>query len=181
MTSRRRSVQEAHERFTVDQFICELNRRHRSNYRVIDEPNPPEAIIQSNRTMSWVEVTTAFWFEEFAKDIYSFATEGEKHEPIEYGDFVEPDAQFSSRFAAVVKKKLEKPSYSNVRDKYGPGYLVVFIQYPAFDRHTLRYMQEAWSKVTVTDLKCFRSIYLMYRVFNGYKLSLWRPQGYRMR
>lgn len=176
MVNKRRTVQEDHERFTVQLFLDELNRRHRSKYRVIAEPNPPEAIIQSGRRTRWVEVTAAFWTTAFAKDLYSYATEGEEHKPIGDGVFPAPDATFAANFASVVKKKLEKPTYDEARDRYGPGYLVVSIQYPLFGQDTPRFMQEAWSQLSVKDRGCFRSIYLAYRVFNEYRVILWRPQ-----
>jgi hypothetical protein len=123
MTNRRRAVQEAHERFTVGLFLESFNRRYHSNFVVVEEPNPPEAIIQSGRTMRWVEVTTAFWNTDFAIDVYSYATKGEVHRPIGHGVFVGPDAEFSRNFVSVVKQKLEKSNYAKFRDLHGPGYL----------------------------------------------------------
>lgn len=174
MANKRRPVQEAHERFTVDLFLENFNRWHHSQFHVIAEPNPPEAIIQSNHTIRWVEVTTAFWSSEFAIDLYSAATEGEQHKPSPDGVFIEPDAQFAAQFASVVKKKLEKETYELSRDLYGPGYLVVSIQYPLFGRDTLRFMERALSEVTINNRGCFRSIYIAYREFDRYKMILWR-------
>ena len=176
MTNRRRPIQQAHERFTVSLFLDALNRRHRSQFQVISEPNPPEAIIQSNKTIRWVEVTTAFWSKDFAIDQYSYVTEGEKHKPIGDGVIVGPDAKFATQFVGVVRQKLEKQTYEAICDQYGPGYLVVSIQYPLYNPGTPRFMQRAWAKLSIADRNCFRSIYLIYRVISGYKVILWRPQ-----
>ena len=111
MANSRRSVQEAHERFTIRTFLEELERRHRARYRVIAEPNPPEAIVTTGRTTSWIEVTTAFLSAGLAKDLYSYATPGETHESSGNGVYIGPDAQFANNFVDVVKKKLEKDSY----------------------------------------------------------------------
>lgn len=64
----RRDTQQAHERAQVGAFVAWLNSRYRANYEVVAEPNPPEAIIRSGRTTRWVEVTDAFWSDEFAQD-----------------------------------------------------------------------------------------------------------------
>ncbi|MDR7270781.1 hypothetical protein J2X20_003439 [Pelomonas saccharophila] len=174
MTTRRRATQEAHERFNVATFIDEINRRHRASYRVVDEPNPPEAIIQSSRKTSWVEVTSAFMNQAFAEEAWSYATPGEKPRPMPNEVILGPDAQFAANFVGTIKKKLEKKSYEPFRDKYGPGYLVVSVQYPLYGRDTPRLMQREWDAATIEDRHCFRSIYLVVRRFSGYQIVLWR-------
>lgn len=174
MTTSRRNIQEAHERFNIKVLLDELNRRHRANYRVISEPNPPEAIIQTNHKTSWVEVTSAFMNRQFAEDAWSFATPGETHRPMPNQVIVEPDSQFAANFVSVIKKKLEKKSYEEFRDRYGPGYLLVSVQYPLFGRDTHRFMRNAWESATITSLGCFRSIYLVIRTYGGYRVVKWR-------
>lgn len=165
--SGRRDTQQAHERAQVAAFVAWLNSRYRARYAVVDEPNPPEAIIRSGRTTSWVEVTDAFWSDEFARDEYSYATPGEKHKPIGNGPFAGPDAKFAGRFVEVVRKKLEKRSYIPSRDAFGPGYLVVPIMYPLFNTHSIRFMKEAWSQTKIEDLGCFRSVYMSLQMGRG--------------
>ena len=82
--------------------------------------------------------------------------------------------EFSRNFADAVQKKLEKKSYLPFRDQLGPGYLVVSVQFPFFDRDTLFFMRRAWDSLRVADLGCFRSVYLLYRVYEGYKVERWR-------
>jgi len=117
-------------------------------------------------------VTTAFWNRAFAIDVYSYATEGEVHRPIGDGVFVDPDVKFTANFVSVIKQKLEKATYAKFKDRYGPGYLVVSVQYPLFGEHTMRYIAKAWSSLTVNDQGCFRSVYVAHRVFNGYRVFL---------
>lgn len=174
MVNKRRVVQELHERFQVGLLVAELNHRHRSSYRVTAEPNPPEAIIQSGKTTSWIEVVTAFWTEEFAKDAYSYATEGEEHVPLKSDIHVGPDAAFSLRFANAMKAKLEKTTYEAAFKAHGPGYLLVSAQYPLFNSSTPRFMREAWSRLSVEDRGYFRSIYLTYRQGRGYRIMRWK-------
>ena len=171
--SGRRHVQQAHERAQVAIFLEWFNRCYRSQFRVIAEPNPPEAVVQSGKTVRWVEVSTAFWSDEYAQDEYSYVTPGEKHRPISKGPFVNVDAQFSRRFVSVVKKKLEKKSYLPCKAKYGPGYLVIPILFPFFDGRTYSKMREEWSHASINDLGCFRAAFITFRSLNGTRVQRW--------
>lgn len=108
MVNSRRSVQEAHGRFTIRKFLDELERRLCARYQVIAEPNRPEAIVTTGRTTSWIKVTTAFLSARPAKDLCSHAAPGETHVNAGGGVYVGPDAQFASNFVDVVQMKLEK-------------------------------------------------------------------------
>lgn len=175
MSNPRSMIKEKHERFQVGLLVNELNRRHRSRYRVVAEPDPPEAIIQSGRTTRWVEVVTAYWKIAFAKDLNSYATPGETHVSIGNGLFVDTDDEFSTNFVAAVKSKLEKRGYTPFREMYGPGYLLVSIHYPFFSHHSMRLVEQKWMQAGVEDLGCFRSVYVTFRVFDGYKVVRWKP------
>jgi hypothetical protein len=175
MVNKRHCIKKGHDKFTINLFLESFNFRYQSQYKVVAEPDPPEAIIQSGQKKRWIEVTQVFWKEELARDIYSFATEGEKHKPMAYGVFLGPDAEFAHNFVSVVKKKLEKETYLPFREKYGKGYLIVAIQYPGFTNGTFRYMEQAWCSRLINDLGCFRSIYLTYRDYDGYKIKKWKP------
>jgi len=172
----RKPIKQAHERAQVALFLQWFNARYRTNFSVVEEPDPPEAIIRSGRTTRWVEVTDAFWSDAFAKDEYSYATPGEVHEPIGTGPFLNPDEAFSKRFVDAVRKKLEKRSYEDSRGLYGPGYLVVPIMYPLFDANTIRMMRELWSQTRINDLGCFRSVYMTLRMGRG-PVQRWSAYG----
>lgn len=175
MTNPRHAVKQAHERYQVGLLLRVLNNRHRSCYVVISEPEPPEAIIKSNRTTRWVEVVTVYLNTDFAKDVNSFATEGETHHSSSGQLIVGPDEQFSRNFISVVRAKLEKKTYEEFRDLYGPGYLLVSVQNPFFGDDTLVTIAELWRAANISDLQCFRSIYLTYRVAQGYRVKRWKP------
>lgn len=169
----RRPIQQAHERAFVDHFLNWFNYAYRTDFKVVSEPNPPEAVIRSSRTTRWIEVTTAFWNEAYAKDLYSYATPGEEHKPVGPGPFQSMDNAFARSFVSVVKKKLEKKSYVPSRDQYGPGYLVVPIKYPWFHGQTVGHMKDAWAASTVNDLGCFRSVYIAFQSHNAIRFSRW--------
>lgn len=174
MPNPRSTIKEKHERYQVGLLIQELNRRHRSNYRVIAEPDPPEAILQSGRTKRWAEVVTAFWNDAYAKDVNSYATPGEIHMSVGNGPFMDMDEEFATKFVTVVKSKLEKKGYIAFRDTFGPGYLVVSIQYPFLAPDTMQLVEEKWAQTTVSNLGCFRSVYVTFRVSEGYRVVRWK-------
>lgn len=172
--NQRRRVQELHERFNVNLFLKEFNVRYHADFKVIEEPNPPEAIIQSKSTTRWVEVTTAYLNDEYAIDLNTYAVKGEKHQPRQQVADINPDDQFAKQFVKVVIKKLEKPTYEPFFRKYGKGYLIVSIKDPSFGQGTLSAIQHVWDEVRVLDNGYFKSIYIVYPVFNAYKVSLWK-------
>ena len=174
MVNRRREIQEAHERFVVGLFLDYFNRCYHTDFKVVDEPNLPDAIIKSKKSVRWVEVTTAYLSKEFAIDLNSYATKDEIYKPIEQGLLVEPDAKFAAQFVGVIKQKLEKSTYEPIREEYGQGYLVVSIQYPLFDARTLSYIRSLWDQIQLNNTNCFKSIYIVYRTYNGCKISRWK-------
>ena len=167
-------MQELHERFNVNLFLKEFNARYHANFKVIDEPNPPEAIIQSKNTTRWVEVTTAYLNKEYAIDLNTRAVKGEKHIPTKQRVHENPDKEFAGEFVSVVAKKLEKTSYKAFFGRYGKGYLVVSIKYPLFSQATLAAIERIWDESVASDKGFFKSIYLVYPVFGEYRVSLWK-------
>jgi len=170
----RRRVQELHERFNVNLFLKEFNARYHADFKVIQEPNPPEAIIQSGRTKRWVEVTTAYLSDAYAIDLNTYAVKGEQHIPSEPNMLGDPDVEFAKQFVRVVAKKLQKATYKPFFSAHGKGYLVVSIKDPLFGQSTLTAIEHVWDKTQVLDKGFFKSIYIVYPVFGGYKVVLWK-------
>lgn len=169
----RRPIQQAHERFYVEQFTNWLNHTYHSDFELIGEPGKCEAIIRSSRTTRWIEITTAFWNSLYAMDLYSDATPKEKHKPMGEGPFIDMDDSFTQNFINVVKKKLEKPSYIELLNDFGPGYLVVPIKHPWFNDVTLNFMKDAWRNTKIDDTGCFRSIYIAFPSMNKTRFYRW--------
>ena len=172
--NRRRKIQQQHERAVVTDFLDWFERRRKVSFRVIDEPNPPEAIIQSKRLTRWVEVVDAFWSKEWARDQYSFATPDEEHVSIGLGPHAGPDLTFANSFVEAVSKKLVKSSYLPVAKKYGPGYLLVNVDYPLFDRGAHNKAKDLWATGRPwSDNGCFREVFVRIRMFRGYAFQPW--------
>jgi hypothetical protein len=172
---KRSPVKQQHERSVVADFISWLNARRGTRYSVVEEPDPPEAIIQSVRVTTWVEVVDAFWTGAYAQDLYSFATPGELHKPIGPGPHVGMDICFAKSFVKALSNKLKKTSYLPFLKKYGPGYLVVPIQHPWFDGRTVREMTDFWSCGRPwPDKGCFKEVYIACPSLNRRAFRKWK-------
>lgn len=170
----RRPIKQQHERAVVRDFLGWLNRRRKTRFVVIEEPDPPEAIIHSVRATSWVEVADAFSSSAFARDVSSYATLGEAHKPIGPGPYCGMDAIFAREFVKVLSNKLKKTSYLPYRQKYGSGYLVVSIQDPWFDANTIREMKALWlSGRPRLDQGCFKEVYIAFPSMNDRAFRRW--------
>lgn len=179
MSAARDKIKREHEQANIQAFIRWHRARHHSAFRVISEPDPPDAIITSGRTVRWVESATVFWTKDYARDEYSYATPGETHKPMPavpfHGDM---DKVFADRFVTLLRQKLEKSSYEKYRDQYGAGYLILRMFSPFFDGETVRHMKEAWSAAPeIADRGCFRSVYIAFRSLDGLAFQRWRLRG----
>lgn len=169
--NKRRYIQKKHERFLVQCYLKWHNQKYKTKYKVIDEPNPPEAIIKSTKKTTWLEVTDAFYSEEYAKDKYSYATPGEQHIPMSSGLHHSMDLKFAIHFIKVLKSKLKKTTYRKYREKYGPGILLIGIHSPWFDSGTINLMKELCSQEDWTDnTGNFKNIYRSTIKFLSYGL-----------
>lgn len=170
----RRPVQKQHERAVLRDFLAWLNVRRGTQFEVIAEPDPPEAIIKSVRAIRWLEVTDAFWTKDYAQDIYSYATPGEEHKQVGAGPFARMDELFGRRFVQAVANKLNKPNYLPFLERYGKGYLLVPIHHPWFDGSTIQEMKCLWrSKQPVEDLGCFKELYIAFSSLNRRTFRRW--------
>ncbi len=108
------------------------------------------------------------------RDQYSFATLGERHLSMRPGPHAEPDLTFANSFVSALSNKLAKTSYLAVAKQHGPGYLVVNIDYPLFDRRAHRRAKEAWAKGRPwPDSGCFKEVFLRMRSLDGYAFQRW--------
>ncbi len=165
----RLEVKKQHERAIVARFLNFYNDANGTHFVVDSEPEPPEAIAKDGDNYIWLEVTDAYWSDEYAKDLNSFAT-GEAPQPVGGGPFMNMDAQHAERFVRLVRNKLSKSSYKPACDAHGKGILIVGMISPFFNETTIKFMrrrqQETASEPSV-DLRYFGKIYL----YDGYTFS----------
>jgi hypothetical protein len=60
---------------------------------------------------SVVEVTDVFWTDDYARDLYSYATHGETYKPVGRGPYQDMDDQFARNFVKVLHRKLTNKNY----------------------------------------------------------------------
>lgn len=166
----RLELKKKHEEFNINTFVKYLNKRYGANFVVKELPDPPDAIIQSNKTIRWVEVATAYWNDDFAKDVHSFAVNNELHVPINDGCYANPDEQFLDSFIRMITKKLINKSYEGSKNKYGKGYLIIPIMYPLFTRSCIKKIKKRLIDSNLRDSGYFKSIYLIFNEFGSYQV-----------
>lgn len=146
MVNRQRRLKKQHERAVVADLLRWLSEYRHIEFKVIAEPDPPEAIIQSPQHTLWVEVVDAYWSEQWAKEQHLKGASAEKLVETEGGTDADthPDAIFAKSFISSLAKKLRKKNYAAFASKYGPGILVVNIDYPLFSDRSLQKAKELW-------------------------------------
>jgi hypothetical protein len=183
----RRPIKRSHERAIVREFLAWRNKKRGTKYSVIREPDPPDALIRSTKRTRWIEVADVFWTDAYAKDRYSQVTPGEKYKPMGRGPYMNMDMIFASRFVNVLKKKLSNKSYARFHEMYGLGILVLCMNHPWFDLHTVKLMKERCRQDTV-EHGCghIGEIYIMYSSLNRACFQKWflpndwmRPIGHK--
>ena len=161
--NKRKEIKKEHERASVKNFL----RWYNPEYEIVEEPDPPEAIIKFGNKTTWIEVADIFFTWEYARDEYSYATPDETHIHMTPGPYFNKDEELANRFIKVLKDKLTKPSYLPFKRRCGPGILVIGMRSPFFNQETVvimreKYQAENWSD----DLKCFEKIYITAKGYN---------------
>jgi hypothetical protein len=164
----RRPIHQKHEICVINDFISLNHKQTGELFEVISCPDPPDAILRSNQRTTWIEVTDAFYSDEWATDKYSYATPGEKHREMSPGPYIGMDEQLRNQFLEIVKQKLSKDSYSDASTKYDPGILIVGLDSPWSDEQTAEMIIEACkSKEFKEEYKSYFShVFISYRNFN---------------
>jgi hypothetical protein len=176
--NRRAPIKKKHERYLVNCYLEWLKVTTGVEFSIIEEPDPPEAIIASANQTTWVEVVDVFYSDDLAKDKYSYVTPGEKHQPMGTGPYVSMDEQFSNRFIQELRKKITKTTYVPFREKYGRGTLLIGIHHPWFNEETVCMMKEAYLSEDWNDsLDCFYRIYYSFSSMNKKVFKLWPDEA----
>jgi hypothetical protein len=159
----RAAIQDAHELAVLLDGLAEHNRVHSLNLKVISRPDPPDAILSDGRSTTWMEVTDAFFSEEWAKDLSSYGSI-KGHKPMERGLYIDMDKQFAVNFCDLLTRKAEKNSYKPLIQQYGPGILVVGLESPWLGGETLDAVDEEWiGRGSPNVSATFAYVYLRHR------------------
>ena len=113
--------------------------------KILEKPEPPDAIISINGKITWIEITDAFFSAELAESITSHVADDKAHKPVpkERRFCVDPDEQFSSVLESVIIEKYDKVSIGKIYEKYGSGILLVGIINPFSDAKELIISEKA--------------------------------------
>jgi len=160
----RDQVSDAHQNAVVDQFVVWLNLEKKTEFRVEERPNPPDAIIANGEITTWVEHTDLYRNSDEARSELTFVTPGEEHIPHSERPIVDPDNRIAHRLVERMRDKLSKSSYAESFYKYGQGYLVISERDPLFNDDSLETICTVIEDTVFSeDKKYIKEVYLAVR------------------
>ncbi len=137
----RQALQEKREEEVIVAFVNWLNTWDSRRWEIVERPNPPDAILRSGTTFTWIEHTNIFRNDEEARDQMSHRTPGEQ--PYTHpGQSIYLRDTFGEAFSDRLHCKLTLLSYEPVHRKFGRGILLLDERDPLFDARTLEDIRE---------------------------------------
>ena len=159
----REQIKQMHEDDVIEQFLSWHNSKCKTQFTVIEKPEPPDAIAKDGNNYIWIEHADIYRSMEEAKQERSTVTPGEEpYERQEYPIF-EPDKRTAVAFEKILLKKLSKKSYSKFAEKYGLGILLLTERDPLFSKSTLNCIGDRLKSCDFNNKGYFGSVYLGYR------------------
>lgn len=148
-------------------FLAELYRARRLE-RIDHAPDkgPPDAKYEGldargAQLQIWVEIAGAWRSQEGAKETFEVAEGRRPARTGRHGLLAGPDEATAKSVARAVCSKLQKESYLDLADKYGPGHLHIFVSsdhYPLFDTGTLAEIRRYVAMALLDGQSLFRSV-----------------------
>jgi len=164
----REQIKQTHEDAVVDQFLSWYNSKHETKFKVIDKPEPPDAVAQENEKYLWIEHADIYRSSEEAREERSTVTPGEKPYERQEHPIVEPNKRVAVAFVSTLNNKLSKDSYEKWYEKYGPGILVLTERDPLFDQSTWDCISTELDSCSFEhDKGYFKEVFLGYRSMGG--------------
>ncbi len=169
----RYKIKNFHEISILNGFVSWLNTLSREDFQIVARPNPPDAIIKGVTQTEWLEHTDAYRSDEEAKEELSLATPGGEPYKREKVLLVEPDKRIVAAILNNVHRKLQKNSYKEAFEKYGPGTLIISERDALFDEQSLELVRRSLpSYYFHGDRGYFKRAYLCIRSEGGYFFEL---------
>ena len=166
-----RDIQPAHEESVLDSFGHHLKNRGIA-FRVIDRPDPPDAVVKLDDRSCWIEITDAFQSAEWARSVTSYAAEDRLHQPYKGGVAGETDQAACEKVMEVILKKYDKETMNNLWSAKGQGILLVGAYTPSA---TLEQIIEQGGEAILSEVRqrnqIFKSIYLYQNSVSGHTFS----------
>ncbi|MEC4725881.1 hypothetical protein HWQ46_10025 [Shewanella sp. D64] len=125
----RRNLKQEHELAVLNSFAEHLKMEGKS-LEILEQPDPPEAIVNINKIKTWIEITDAFLDQEHARSLMSSIADEVPHivDETRVEDEIKPD--FQSVVHGVIAKKYDKKTMLQTHSTFGRGILLVGIFTP---------------------------------------------------
>lgn len=156
---KRREVKEHHENSVLDSFVTYMTKRGHK-IKICNQPDPPDAEIVLNGKKTWIEITDAFFSDEFARSLSSYMPDDVPHIPSGGGIVLDPDARFREIVTDVVEKKYQKQSIKSIFKSKGPGILLVGLYSPFLDPDEIRCIRQEISDQSKLHDGRFSEVYV---------------------
>lgn len=164
----REQIKQAHEEAVIEQFLAWYNSKHGTAFKVIEKPQPPDALAQDQEKYIWIEHSDIYRSWEEAREERSTVTPGETPYERQEHPIYAPDERTALAFVSTLNKKLSKDSYDKWFRKYGPGILILTERDPLFDQSTWDCIIEKLKSSPFEDNRgFFKNIFLGYRSREG--------------
>jgi hypothetical protein len=128
---------------------------------ILRRPEPPDAIIELDGIMTWLEITDAFFDRAHAISLTSGACSDTKHVHDAPRLAIDPDEQFSNVLLSVIEDKYEKATMQSISKHYGQGILLVGVFSPFTTAREVAETEAAAvrSLISHRQIKVFDKIY----------------------
>ena len=157
----RRDLKSVHEDGVLRGFGDHLKDQN-SFLKILEKPEPPEAIVEIDGKKSWIEITDAFLDQDHAIGLTSGAADDVTHTSDSKRLIYDPDGTFRESLLTVIEKKYDKRSMQSIASANGPGILLVGIFTPFNSARGIKFEEKSSIEDLVTNkpTKIFDQIYL---------------------
>lgn len=163
-----REIQPAHEESVLKSF-GEYCRHLGRNLKVIDRPDPPDAVVEIGNEKFWIEITDAFQSSDWAQSITSYAADDKAHKPYQSRVICEPDQEACEKVREVIIKKVKKKSLNGVATQLGKGILLVGCYTPlTTPQEIIKLAKTSIIEDLSGEPDIFKSIFLYENTQNGH-------------
>lgn len=166
-----RDLQPAHEKSVLNSFKQFLLSKDQV-LTILNQPDPPDALIQLNGKPGWIEITDAFQNIGWAKSITSYAADDKPHQPYNRGTLYEPDMEAVNEVCTVILKKYQKETMKNLLQTYGHGILLVGAYTPLTSIDEIIHMgADLIAKELRNEVPVFGEIYIYQNSVEGHDFA----------
>ena len=168
---KRRASKALHENSVLHSFKKMLAMQGHS-FKIVDKPDPPDAIVELDGIKSWVEITDAMFNKEYAKSIRAPHNLGPNRDARGQEILEATDPTFEETVVNVVNKKYAKETIKNVYRKKGAGILLVGLFSPFVDLDVINNLSKLVCEIVKSNDPRFNCIYFYDRAHNFYKVEI---------